>query len=223
MFDESLLFSIKLSLQVSIIATFFVAIFGCIIGYILATKIFYGKILIETIITLPIVLPPTVLGYYLIIIFGKYGIIGSLIFKLTGFDILFSRVACILAAFTTSLPLMIKTTESAIKSIDKKMIETSYILGYSEIETIIKIIFPLAKKGIIAGIILSFSRAIGEFGATLMLAGNIPGKTNTIPITIYSLITEGDNYNANFLALVLTLFSIIFLYLTNKLTLKNKF
>ena len=212
-----MLFSIKLTFEVAFIATIAVAIFGCIIGYILATKKFRGKIFLETLLTLPLIMPPTVVGYYLIIIFGKNGFLGNLIFNATGFNIIFTPWACVLASFIVSLPLMIKTSEAAIKSIDKKMIETSYTLGYSEIETAFKIVLPLAKNGIIAGAVLAFARSMGEFGATLMLAGNIPGKTNTMPIAIYSLVNNGEGNKANCLVLILTLTSTLFLFLTHKL------
>jgi molybdate transport system permease protein len=128
----------------------------------------------------------------------------------------------VVASLIISLPLMVKTAEAAIASVDKSMIETSYMLGYSEFETAIHIILPLAKNGIIAGFVLSFARAIGEFGATLMLAGNIPGKTNTMPLTIYSLAASGEWNKAHLLVLILTLMSMIFLMLTYSLSKNHK-
>ncbi|MBF0298945.1 MAG: molybdate ABC transporter permease subunit [Oligoflexia bacterium] len=215
--NESILFPIRLTFQVAIVSTFLTAIFGIIIAYILATRNFKGKILLEIIITLPLILPPTVTGYYLILIFGRNGIIGNLIFKLTEWNIMFTWWACVLASFIVSLPLMVKTAEAAIKSLDKTMIDTSYTLGYSEIQTAIKIVLPLAKNGIIAGIVLSFARSMGEFGATLMLAGNIPGRTNTMPLAIYSLVSSGEWDKTHLLVLILTISSTLFLLLTYKL------
>jgi len=219
--NESIFFSIRLTFQVALIATIFVTIFGIIIGYVLATKKFYGKIFVDIIVTLPLILPPTVIGYYLLLIFGKYGVIGSVIFKFTGWNIMFTWWSCVLASFIVSLPLMVKTVEAAIKSIDKSMIDTSYTLGYSEIETLLKIVLPLAKNGIMAGIVLAFARSMGEFGATLMLAGNIPGKTNTMALSIYSLVTNGEWSRAHCLVLILTLTSALFVLVTYKLNQKR--
>lgn len=210
--------SILLSIQVATIATIFVAITGLVTSYFLANKKFRGRDLIEVLLTLPLVMPPTVTGYYLIILFGRSGLIGGFIYDLTGWTIMFSWHAAVLASFVVSLPLMIKTTLAAIESVDKIMIQSSYMLGYSELETNIKVVIPLAKKGIIAGIVLSFARAIGEFGATLMLAGNIPGKTDTMPLAIYGLTVNGDWDQAHLMVIILTLISGVFLYIANYFT-----
>lgn len=221
MLSESIIFSIKLTFKVAIVATIFTTIFGSIIAYLLATKQFKGKILVEILVTLPLILPPTVVGYYLILLLGRHGLIGNVIFKLTSWNIMFTWWACVLASFVVSLPLMVKTVETAIRSIDKTMIDTSYTLGYSEIATLIKIVLPLAKKGIIAGIVLSFARSMGEFGATLMLAGNIPNKTATMPLAIYSLVSSGEWGLVHLLVLILTLTSTLFLLLTYNLDKKK--
>jgi len=206
----------RLSLQVASVATFFVIIFGVSAAYLLARKEFRGKELLDMLLTLPLVLPPTVTGYYLIIIFGRNGYIGKLIYEWTGWAITFTWYAAALASFVVALPLMVKTARAAIESVDRTLINASYTLGHSEFYTALKVIFPLAKKGIIAGTALSFARAIGEFGATLMIAGNIPGRTDTMPIAIYSLAAGGEWGKANAMVVILTVMSGVFLYMANK-------
>jgi molybdate transport system permease protein len=216
MFESSMLFSLRLSLQVAVVATFFIIIVGITVAYFLARRNFKGKEFLDMLFTLPLVLPPTVTGYYLIILFGRNGFIGKQIYACMGWSIMFTWYAAVLASFVVALPLMIKTTRAAIESVDKNFIEASYTLGHSEFETTLRVILPLAKKGIMAGVVLSFARALGEFGATLMLAGNIPGKTDTMPLAIYSLAGSGEWSQANGMVILLTLMSGLFLYLANR-------
>ena len=166
--------------------------------------------------TLPLVLPPTVTGYYLIILFGRNGLLGGFVYQWTGWTIMFTWYAAVLASYVVALPLMIKTARAAIESVDTNLINASYTLGNSEIKTTLKVILPLAKRGIIAGAVLSFARSMGEFGATLMLAGNLPGKTETMPIAIYSLSGSGEWNKAHGLVILMTLISGLFLYIANR-------
>lgn len=216
--EDSLLFSLRLSVQVAAVATLFVVIAGLSAAYVLSRKDFCGKELFDIVLTLPLVLPPTVTGYYLIVLFGRNGFLGQYIYAWTGWSIMFTWYAAVLASFVVALPLMVKTSRAAIESVDENLIRASYTLGHSEYWTAIKVILPLAKKGIIAGIILSFARAMGEFGATLMIAGNIPGKTNTMPLAIYSATASGEYSHATIMVIVFTLISGIFLYVANKLS-----
>jgi len=215
MLENSVLFSLRLSFQVAAVATFFIIVIGVTIAYFLAQRNFRGKELLDMLFTLPLVLPPTVTGYYLIILFGRNGIIGNPIYTMTGWSIMFTWHAAVLASFVVALPLMIKTTRAAIETVDKNLIHASYTLGHSEFETTVRVILPLAKRGILAGTILSFARALGEFGATLMLAGNIPGKTDTMPLAIYSLAGSGEWSQANGMVILLTFMSGLFLYFAN--------
>ncbi len=219
--DNTILFSIRLSFQVASVATFFIILFGVSIAYLLARRNFRGKEILDIILTLPLVLPPTVTGYYLILVFGRNGFIGKLIYQWTGWTIMFTWYAAVLASFVVAIPLMIKTARAAIESVDENLINASYTLGHSETETALKVILPLAKRGIAAGAILSFARAMGEFGATLMIAGNIPGKTNTMPISIYSFANSGDWNKAHIMVIFLTLLSGAVLYLVNPKGLRN--
>jgi molybdate transport system permease protein len=203
-------------MQVAVTATFFIVVIGVPLAYVLARKNFPGKEVLDIMLTLPLVLPPTITGYYLIVAFGRNGFIGKPIYAWTGWGIMFTWHAAVLASFVVALPLMIKTTRAAIESVDKNFINASYTLGRSEFETILRVILPLARKGIMAGVVLSFARALGEFGATLMVAGNIPGKTDTMPLAIYSLAGSGEWSQANGMVIMLTLMSGFFLYLANR-------
>jgi molybdate transport system permease protein len=216
--DHSLLFSLRLSFQVALIATFFVAIFGGVLAYLLARKHFAGKEALDVLLTLPLVLPPTITGYYLIVLFGRTGYIGRYLYDLTGWNIMFTWQAAVIASFVVALPLMIKTARSSIEAIDENLVNASYTLGHSELTTAARVILPLAKKGIIAGIVIAFARALGEFGATLMVAGNIPGKTETVPLAIYSLASAGEWGKTHLLVLLFTVISGLFLYVAGRLT-----
>ncbi|MBI5605813.1 MAG: molybdate ABC transporter permease subunit [Deltaproteobacteria bacterium] len=219
--DDSTWFSLRLSLQVALTATCFIILIGIPIAYFLARKDFKGKELVDVLFTLPLVLPPTVTGYYLIILFGRRGVLGSILYEWTGWSLMFTWYAATLASFVVALPLMIKTSRAAMESVDRNLINASYTLGHSEWETVVRVVIPLARKGIIAGTVLSFARAIGEFGATLMIAGNIPGKTNTLPLSIYTLAGSGEWSQANILVLFLTGLSGFFLYLANRYSRKT--
>lgn len=214
--NSTYFFPIMLSLKVSIVSSIMVVASGILIAYILARKQFKCKEMFDVLLTLPMVLPPTVTGYYLIVIFGRNGIIGSLIYEMTGWTVMFTWQAAVLASYVVSLPLMIKTARAAIEEVDENLVNASYTLGRSELETALKIILPLARRGIMAGAVLSFARGIGEFGATLMLAGNIPGKTNTMPIAIYSFASSGEWGKGHIMVILLTIFSGAILYLANR-------
>ena len=214
--DSSILFSMRLSLQVAAAATVLVVLAGVTTAYVLARKNFKGKELLDVLSTLPLVLPPTVTGYYLVIAFGRRGLIGRPLYEWTGWSIMFTWQAAVLASFVVALPPMIKTARAAIESIDENLVNASFTLGHTELETAFKVIFPLAKRGLIAGAVLSFARALGEFGATLMVAGDIPGRTDTMPLAIYSLASDGEWSKANTMVVLLTAMSAIFLYLANR-------
>jgi molybdate transport system permease protein len=218
--DESVLFSLRLSLQVATAATVWVVLIGTGMAYVLARKNFRGKEPLDILLTLPLVLPPTVTGYYLILFMGRNGLVGKYLFQWTGWSIMFTWYAAVLASFFVALPLMIKTTRAAIESVDTNLIKVSYTLGHGELKTFFRVILPLSKKGMIAGAVLSFARAMGEFGATLMVAGNIPGKTATMPIAIYTSASSGDWSKANSMVIFFTLVSGLFLYIANKLSKK---
>ena len=214
--DSSVFFSLRLSLQVAIAATVLIVVTGVPIAYLLARKNFPGKELLDILLTLPLVLPPTVTGYYLILAFGRNGVVGRYLYNWFDWSIMFTWYAAVIASFVVALPLIIKTGRAALEGVDRNLINAAYTLGHSEWETALKVTLPLAKRGLLAGIVLSFARALGEFGATLMLAGNIPGKTDTMPLAIYSLSASGEQEQAAGMVLLLTFVAAFFLYLANR-------
>jgi molybdate transport system permease protein len=207
-----------LSLWVSIFATSIIAVLGTLIAYVLARKRFFGKTMLDAFTTLPMILPPTVTGYYLIILLGKNGIIGNYIYKQTGWSIMFTWQAAVIAATIVAIPIMIKSAKAAIESVDIEYEKAAFTLGKTETQTFFLVTLPLAKKGLIAGLILSFARALGEFGATIMVAGNIPGKTSTMPLAIYSAFLSGEDELAAMLVIILTAISLAVIYITTKIS-----
>lgn len=183
--------SLRLSLLVVSITTVVIAVAGTAFAYLLAKRRFRGREMLDALLTLPMVLPPTVTGYYLILLLGRRGVLGEPLYALTGWTVTFTWVAAVIASTVVALPLMIKSARAAIESVDPEYETASLLMGKSEIETFFRITIPLASKGILAGVILSFARAFGEFGATLMLAGNIPGETQTMPLAIYEAVAGG--------------------------------
>jgi molybdate transport system permease protein len=219
--EPSFLFSLRLSLQVALIATLLVLLFGLPLAYLLARRDFRGKEVLDVLLTLPLVLPPTVTGYYLILLFGRRGLIGGPLYAWTGWSIMFTWQAAVLASFVVALPLMIKTARSAMESVDATLIHASFTLGRKEWETALRVILPLSSRGILAGTVLSFARAMGEFGATLMVAGNLPGRTDTLPIAIYSLSASGEWTSAHLMVALMTLVCGLLLYIANRSTAKK--
>jgi molybdate transport system permease protein len=209
---------LKLSLLVVTVATVIIATLGLAVGLLLAKRRFHGRELLASFFTLPLVLPPTVSGYYLIVLLGRHGLIGEPVYNLTGWTVAFTWQAAVIAAIVLALPLMVLSARAAIESVNPQFEIASYTLGKSWIGTFFLITLPLARRGIIAGIVLSFTRALGEFGATFMLAGNIPGKTQTMPLAIYEAVISGEDKRAQILALILTGVSVAAVYLTSKLT-----
>jgi molybdate transport system permease protein len=216
--DSMIWSAFKLSLLVSLVATIAVVLLGTSIAFVLAKRKFRGRELLDALVTLPLVLPPTVTGYYLIVLLGRQGLIGKYLYDMTGWTVTFTWAGAVIAAAVMALPLMVKSARAAIESVNPMYEVASYTLGKSELETFVRITLPLARHGMLAGIVLSFARALGEFGATLMLAGNIPGKTQTMPLAIYETVVAGENSQAQMLALILTAVSVAAIYFTNKLT-----
>lgn len=217
---EGIAFPLRLSFQVALLATVIVAVVGVPLAYLLASREFRGKSVLDAMLTLPMVLPPVVTGYYLLLLIGRNGVLGRVTEAVTGTatGLTFTWQAAVLAAAVVSLPLTIKTGRSAIEAVDRSLVETSYTLGRSETETALMVVLPLAAKGIFAGLVLSFARALGEFGATVMVAGNIPGKTNTMALEIYNAVLYGDWTTATLLVLLFTAVSAAFLVGANVLT-----
>lgn len=212
------LFPLYLTFKVALVSTLLVFGVGLIIAYLLAKKDFGGKNLIDALIMQPLVIPPTVLGYYLLVVFGRFGPLGQFFEETFGIQIAFTWKGAVIAASVASLPLFVKASRAGLEGVEARFENAARLLGKSEWQVFYTITLPLAWKGIAAGTVMAFARAVGEFGATLMVAGNIPGKTQTISIAIYSAVQAGETAQANSLVLIVTLFSIAMLITANQLT-----
>jgi molybdate transport system permease protein len=209
--------ALALSLRVAVLATALNAVAGIPLAYLLARRGFRGKALVDLVVTLPLVLPPTVTGYYLIVLLGRRGWLGAPLYEATGWTITFTWYAAVVTATIMALPLLVRTARAAIESVDRDLEKAAYTLGRSEWRTALEVTLPLARNGILAGLVLAFARALGEFGATLMLAGNIPGRTTTVPLAIYTAVQTGDEGAALALVAILTGLSCVVLVLAGRL------
>jgi molybdate transport system permease protein len=198
---------IILSLKIASVATVFSFLFGNLFAYIINKKRLPGKNLWETALIMPMILPPSVTGYLLLIAFGKRGPIGAFLLEHFGVQVVFTWVGAVIAACVVSLPLMYQNVKAAFISADPIYEQAAMTLGSSEWRIFRTVTFPLAWPGVVSGVVLAFARALGEFGATLMIAGNIPGRTQTVPTAIYFAVESGKTETANTLVLIMTLFS----------------
>jgi len=209
---------IIISIKVAVISTIITLIIGVSLSRLTTKYNFKGKDILEVVLLLPMVLPPTVVGYGLLILIGKRGIIGKLLYDIFGVRLIFTWIAACIAATIVSLPLMYQSCKSAFLKVDPSLEEVACSLGASKRKVFWKVSIPLALPGILSGTVLAFARALGEFGATLMVAGNIPGKTQNIPLAIYFAVETGDTKTANFLLAVVVIFSFIVVYGVNRWT-----
>src|SRR5436853_7335108 len=209
--------ALSLSIRVAVLATALDALVGIPLAYVLARRRFRGQTLVDLLVTLPLVLPPTVTGYYLIVLLGRRGWLGAPLYAATGWTIAFTWYAAVVAATVMALPLLVRTARAAIESVDRDLEKAAYTLGRSEWRTALEVTLPLARKGLLAGLVLAFARALGEFGATLMLAGNIPGRTQTVPLAIYTAAQTGETGEALWLVVMLTALSGAVLVAANRL------
>lgn len=210
-----------LSLRVAIIATSVVTCIGLPLTRLLARKEFFGKDVLEAVITLPLVLPPTVVGYGLLMLIGKNGLLGRALADM-GITLIFTWWAAVLASIVVSFPLMYQSAKAAFKSVDVNYEKAARTLGAGEVRIFFTVTLPLAWPGILAGLVLTFARALGEFGATLMVAGNIPGQTQTIPLAIFFAVESGDNATAKMLVAIITVFSFLVIFWVNRWAKKNQ-
>lgn len=201
-----------LSLKVAMTASLIVFTTATPLALVMARKVFPGKELLETLITLPMVLPPSVIGFILLVLFGKHGPLGKIIAGVFHLQIVFTWLAAVIAAVTVSFPLAYQSIKAALENTDQNLEKAARTLGAGEWRLFWTITFPLAWPGFIAGMILSFSRALGEFGATLMLAGNIPGQTQTMPLAVYLAVESGQMDLAWKLVVIMILLSFSMIY-----------
>lgn len=212
------LFPLYLTFKVSVVATCFSVTIGLFLAWLMAKHDFFGKGLLDAIVMQPLVIPPTVLGYYLLVLLGRSSFLGRFLEDDLGINLVFTWRGAVVAAVVASLPLFVKPARAALEGVDRNLENAARLLGKTEWEVWQTITLPLAWRGLAAGAVLSFARATGEFGATLMVAGNIPGSTQTLPIAIYDAVQMGDTGLANTLVLIITLFSLSVLYFVNRFT-----
>jgi molybdate transport system permease protein len=192
--------ALRLSIQVTLTATLFAAVLGLVLGRLLARREFAGKSLVETAVLLPLVLPPSVVGYYLLLGLGNR----NPLFAWTDVSLLFTWQGAAIASGVVALPLMVQASKAAIASVNPSLENAARELGAGEGEVFFRITLPLARRGILAGVVLAAARAFGEFGATLMVAGSIPDRTQTVPLAIYDAVQAGRYGDANSLVLLTT-------------------
>lgn len=204
-----------LSFKVSLVSTVITAFLGTTFAFFLYRYSFPGRNLLETIVGLPLVLPPTVVGFGLLLIFGRQGIAGPFLENFFGVRIVFTLWAAIIASVVVSLPLMYQSAKAGFAVVDSKFEQAARTLGASEWRVFFTVTLPLASRGIYAGLLLAFARGLGEFGATMMVAGNIPGRTQTIPLAIFFSAESGDMKTAGILVAVISVISLVITWWVN--------
>jgi molybdate transport system permease protein len=205
--------ALALSLKVAGCATLIDLVLGVAAGFLLARRRFPGRELLDTLLTLPMVMPPTVLGYYLLVLIGRHGWLGAWLHERFGINLIFTWQGAVIAAAIVIFPLVFKPARAAFEAVDGQLEQAARVLGVSEAALFFRVTLPLAWRGILAGLLLGFARALGEFGATLMVAGSIPGRTQTLSIAVYEAVQAGQDDTANLLVL-LTSFVCIAVLLT---------
>jgi molybdate transport system permease protein len=211
-------FPLWLSLRVASLATLIASTVGIIFGYVLAKSSFRGRGLLEAILTIPIVLPPTVLGYYLLTTLGVNSPIGRAWESIFGSPLVFTPTAAVVAASVSALPFVVRTSRAAIEDVDSRYESVARVAGYPEWKVAFLVTLPVARRGLLAGVALGFARALGDFGATVMIAGNIPGRTQTLPISVYDALQSGNDSTARTGSLVLAGIAIVVLLAVTQLS-----
>jgi len=210
-------FPIRLSFVVAGTATLIALVVGASLAWLLARRRFPGRELLDALVTLPLVLPPTVLGYYLLVVLGTRSFPGSFLYNHFGIRLTFTVTAAIIAATIHALPLVTKSLRAAFESVDRELEAAARTLGLNERRTFFRITLPLARRGVWAATALAFARALGDFGITIMIAGNIPGRTQTASVAIYDAVQAGRDNEAFTLAVIVSLIATALLYFINRL------
>ncbi|HSI50581.1 MAG TPA: molybdate ABC transporter permease subunit [Ideonella sp.] len=209
--------ALALSLKVAGCATALNLVLGTAAGFALARLRFPGRELLDALLTLPLVLPPTVLGYYLLVLLGKRGWLGGWLYQHFGVQLIFTWQGAVLAASLVAFPLVLKSARAAFEGVDAQLEQAARVLGLGEWAVFFRVTLPLAWRGVLAGVLLAFARALGEFGATLMVAGSIPGRTQTLSVAIYEAVQAGQDDTANLLVLITSVTCVLALLLAGRL------
>jgi molybdate transport system permease protein len=210
--------ALRLSFAVAALGTAMALVVGVCLAGLLATFRFPGRDLVDALVTAPLVVPPTVLGYYVLTVLGRESAIGRAWESITGATIVFTFTGLVVAAFLGALPLIVKSARAAMEQVDPQLVGAARTLGAGRVRAFVTIVLPLARGGVVAGAALGLARALGDFGVTLMIAGNIQGRTRTASLSIYDAVMAGDDAAANGLAALLAALAVAALTLANRLT-----
>lgn len=210
-------FPLWLSLRVAGLATAIALVVGLWLAYLLANREFRGKELLDAAVTLPLVLPPTVLGYYLLVLVGRQSALGRIYESVFGAPLVFTWQAAVVAALIHSTPLLVKSARAALESVDRTYERAARNLGAPEWRVFWRVSLPLALRSILAAAVLAFARSLGDFGITIMIAGNIPGRTQTMSVAIYDAVEAGNGAMARTLVLIISAVALAILFLANRL------
>ena len=211
-------YPLALSFQIAIAATLLAAVVGTAFGILLAARKFPGREILDVLLTAPLVMPPTVLGYYVLVALGRRSALGKLFESLTGSSIVFTKTGAVVAATIGALPLVVKSARAALEGVDPTLVRAARTLGATPARAFFTVHLPLAARGLVAGLMLAFARSLGDFGLTLMVAGDIPGETQTASLAIYDAIQAQKETQALGLVAVLTAIALVTLYSVNKLS-----
>ncbi|MEX2627857.1 MAG: molybdate ABC transporter permease subunit [Ilumatobacteraceae bacterium] len=214
-------FPLWLSLRVAGLATLIAAMVGIALAYLLAKGRFPGRGLFEAIVTVPIVLPPTVLGYYLLTTLGTNSPIGRAWDDVFGGPLVFTPTAAVVAASVSALPFVVRAARAAIEDVDPRLEAAMRVAGHREWRVAMIVTLPVARRGLVAGVSLGFARALGDFGATVMVAGNIPGRTQTLPIAVFDAVQAGDDATARNGSLLLAAIAVVVLLVVTQLSVRR--
>ena len=206
-----------LTLKVAVWATLLAGIAGVGVAWLMARRPFRGREVVDALLLLPMVLPPTVLGYYLLVLVGRRGLLGPTLENVFGINLVFTWQGAVLAAAVVSFPLVYKAARAAFEDVEPHVAEAARTLGATEWQLLLRVLLPLTVRGTGAGVMLGFARAMGEFGATLMVAGNLPGKTQTLSIAIYEAVQAGQDAKALWLTGVISAVCVVLLVAAGRL------
>jgi len=215
--DAFVWITLALTLKVALCATVINLLLGVSVGWLLARRRFPGRELLDATLTLPLVLPPTVLGYYLLVVIGKRGWLGQWLQQTFGINLIFTWQGAVIAATIVAFPLVLKSARTAFETVDPQLEQAARVLGLNEWSVFLRVSMPMAWPGILAGVLLVFARSLGEFGATLMVAGSIPGRTQTLSIAVYEAVQAGQDQTANLLVAIISITCIVVLLAAGRL------
>ena len=209
--------TLLLTLKVALWATAINTLLGVAVGWLLARHRFVARDAVSAVLTLPLVLPPTVVGYYLLVLIGRRGWLGAWLHDTLGITLIFTWQGAVIAATVVAFPLVLTSARSAFEAVDPQLERAARVLGLNEWAVFFRVTLPMAWPGILAGVLLVFARSLGEFGATLMIAGSIPGRTQTLSVAVHDAVQAGDDATANLLVVIISVTCVVFLLVAGRL------